>query len=120
MSSGENLVTVGKEKGIGGRNQEYCLAAALKIAGSKNIVIGAVDTDGTDGPGGFEYPGAPECLAGAIVDGDTAEEAKAKGINLFDGLKTHGTSAPLWRLLCGVHAEKGVSALDLRVIYIGE
>lgn len=120
MSSGENLVTVGKEKGIGGRNQEYCLAAALKIAGSKKIVIGAVDTDGTDGPGGFEYPGAPECLAGAIVDGDTAEEAKAKGIHLFDGLKTHGTSEPLWMLDCGVHAEKGVSALDLRVIYIGE
>ena len=46
MSSGENVVTVGKEKGIGGRNQEYCIAAATRIAGSKSIVIGAVDTDG--------------------------------------------------------------------------
>ena len=53
MSSGENIVTVGKESGIGGRNQEYGTAAALKIAGSRRIVIGAVDTDGTDGPGGF-------------------------------------------------------------------
>lgn len=120
MSSGENVVTVGKETGIGGRNQEYCLAAALKIAGSKKIVIGAVDTDGTDGPGGFQYPDAPECLAGAIVDGYTAEEAKMQGMDLFNSLKTHATSEPLWELGCGVHAEKGVSALDLRVIYIGE
>ena len=28
MSSGENVVTVGKETGVGGRNQEYCLASA--------------------------------------------------------------------------------------------
>ena len=51
FSSGELVVTVGKEKGIGGRNQEFVLAAALKIAGSENIVVGSVDTDGTDGPG---------------------------------------------------------------------
>ena len=63
MTSGENIVTVGKEKGIGGRNQEYCTAAALKIAGSKKIVFGAVDTDGTDGPGGLKIEGVPECLA---------------------------------------------------------
>lgn len=53
MTSGENLVTVGKEKGTGGRNQEYCTAAAVLIRGSKKIVFGAVDTDGTDGPGGL-------------------------------------------------------------------
>ncbi len=120
MSSGENVVTVGKETGVGGRNQEYCLAAALKIAGSEKIVIGAVDTDGTDGPGGFQYPGAPECLAGAIVDGYTVAQAKEQGIDMFQALKTHGTSEPLWRLNCGVDAQKGVSALDLRIILIGE
>lgn len=118
LSSGENVVTVGKETGIGGRNQEYCSAAALKISGSKRIVVGAVDTDGTDGPGGFSYPGAPECLAGAIVDGYTAEEAKAAGIDLRAGIKTHGTSEPMWRLHSGVSAEAGISALDLRVILI--
>ncbi len=37
---------------MGGRNQEYALSAALRIAGSKNVVMGRVDTDGTDGPGG--------------------------------------------------------------------
>lgn len=34
MSSGENVVTVGAESGVGGRNQEYCTAAAVTIAGS--------------------------------------------------------------------------------------
>ena len=120
MSSGENVVTVGKERGVGGRNQEYCVAAALRIAGCGDIVIGAVDTDGTDGPGGFSYPGAPECLAGALVDGFTAGEAEREGIDLSGALKTHGTSEPLWRLNCGIDAKSNVSALDLRIIYIGE
>lgn len=120
MSSGENVVTVGEERGIGGRNQEYCLGAAQIIAGSERITVGAVDTDATDGPGGLSLDGAPECLAGAIVDGDTVREAKAKNIDLWQALKTHATSAPLWQLGCGVDAEKNVSALDLRIIYIME
>ena len=74
MSSGENVVTVGSERGTGGRNQEYCLAATTRLA----------------------------------------------GIELFEALKTHGTSEPLWRLSCGVDAKSNVSALDLRIIYIGE
>jgi len=40
----------GQETGIGGRNQEYALAAARRIVDSKNIVMAGVDTDGTDGP----------------------------------------------------------------------
>ena len=118
MSSGENLVTVGSETGIGGRNQEYCLAAAQRIAGAKGIVFGAVDTDGTDGPGGLSLPGAPGCLAGAIIDGKTAAAAQAAGIDLWRALKTHDTSAALWKLGCGVEAEHCISALDLRIILI--
>ena len=118
MTSGETVVTVGGETGIGGRNQEYCVAAALEIGGSKRVVFGAVDTDGTDGPGGLRLPGAPDCLAGAIVDGDTLEEARKAGFDLWDALKTHGTSEPLWKLGCGVAAEYGVSALDLGIILI--
>lgn len=118
LSSGENVVTVGKETGIGGRNQEYCMAAALQIAGSERVVIGAVDTDGTDGPGGFVCEGAPECLAGAVVDGYTAVQAESAGIDFYRALKTHATSEPLWKLGCGVAATANVSALDLRVILI--
>jgi glycerate 2-kinase len=47
----EMVVTVGKGTGMGGRNQEFALSAAMRIAGSERIVIGSVDTDGTDGPG---------------------------------------------------------------------
>ena len=118
MSSGENVVTVGNEHGIGGRNQEYCIASAIKIAGNTNIVIGAVDTDGTDGPGGLEYKDAPKCLAGAIVDGYTAEEARDRDIDLWEALKVHNTSMALWDLDCGVHAKSNVSALDLRIVLI--
>ena len=120
MSSGETVVTVGRESGVGGRNQEYCIAAALRIAGDDRIVVGAVDTDGTDGPGGLRLAGAPACLAGAIVDGHTVTEATKAGIDFFEALKTHGTSVPLWRLHCGVHALSNVSALDLRILYIGD
>ena len=118
MTSGEILVTVGNETGVGGRNQEYCLSAALNIAGNKRIVIGAVDTDGTDGPGGLNIPNAPSCLAGAIVDGYTVKEANEKGINIAEALKKHDTSKPLWELGCGVDAINGVSALDLGLILI--
>jgi glycerate 2-kinase len=120
MSSGENVVTVGKEIGVGGRNQEYCIAAAMYISGERGVVFGAVDTDGTDGPGGLKISGAPECLAGAVTDGYTLSEAEEKGVNLELALKTHGTSLPLWQLGCGVSAESCISALDLRIIYIGE
>lgn len=118
MTSGELLVTAGRESGIGGRNQEYCTAAAMAIRGSRRIVFGAVDTDGTDGPGGLRLPDAPECLAGAITDGFTAEQAAAAGLNLESALKRHATSEPLWKLGCGIAARPGVSALDLGVILI--
>lgn len=118
ISSGETLVTVGKETGIGGRNQEFCIAAALTIAGSEKIVVGAVDTDGTDGPGGYIAPDAPDCLAGAVVDGYTAAQASKQNIDLFKAMKSHGTSAPLWALNCGISARHSISALDLRVIVI--
>jgi len=46
------LLFVGKEKGIGGRNEEFVLSTALGIAGSEDIVIvSVVDTGETDGPG---------------------------------------------------------------------
>ena len=118
ITSGELLVTAGQGNGIGGRNQEYCMTAALNIQKSKRIVFGAVDTDGTDGPGGLTLPDAPTCLAGAITDGFTADEAEAAGIHLEKALKQHATSAPLWKLGCGIAAAPNVSALDLGVILI--
>lgn len=120
FTSGEVVVTVGKQDGVGGRNQEYALAAALRIAGSKNIVVGAVDTDGTDGPGGYfaSDAGGIRCLAGGIVDGETVAEARAAGVDLVAELKRHNTSAPLWKLESGIAATQNISLGDLGVTLI--
>lgn len=71
ISGGETTVTV-RGKGLGGRNQEFALAAALDIAGLQNVLILSAGTDGTDGP---------TDAAGAIADGTTLVRAQALGLN---------------------------------------
>jgi hydroxypyruvate reductase len=61
ISGGETTVTL-RGPGLGGRNQEFVLAAALDIAGLGRTVILSGGTDGTDGP---------TDAAGAIADGQT-------------------------------------------------
>lgn len=61
VTGGETTVTL-KGDGLGGRNQEFVLAAAMDIAGLANTVILSAGTDGSDGP---------TDAAGAIADGDT-------------------------------------------------
>jgi glycerate-2-kinase len=122
LSSGELLVTVGDEDGIGGRNQEYALGAALMIADTHHVVMGAIDTDATDGPGGnfAEDQGDIRCLAGGIVDGETMSEAQALGISIHDALRTHAASAALWKLKSGIVAEQNISVGDLDVTLVTE
>lgn len=66
---GETTVTV-RGQGKGGRNQELALAAALALEDLSDVALLALATDGTDGP---------TDAAGAIVDGDTPERARAAG-----------------------------------------
>jgi len=61
VSGGETTVTL-KGDGLGGRNQEFVLAAAIDIAGLPNVVVFSAGTDGTDGP---------TDAAGAVADGET-------------------------------------------------
>ena len=61
ISGGETTVTL-HGSGLGGRNQEFVLAAAMDIAGLPETVIFSAGTDGTDGP---------TDAAGAIADGAT-------------------------------------------------
>jgi len=68
ISGGETTVTLSKGHGLGGRNQEFVLAAAREIAGMENVVVLAAGTDGTDGP---------TDAAGAIADGRTFARAAA-------------------------------------------
>ncbi len=120
FTSGELLVTVGQEEGIGGRNQEFVLSAAQRIIGSKNIVIGAADSDGTDGPGTqfFKCSEDIPCLAGGIVDGVTAERAKEIGVDIDEELRKHNTTSALWRLDSGIVATPNISINDLGVTLI--
>lgn len=80
LSGGEVTVKV-THPGIGGRNQQFALACAERIAG-ENITVLSAGTDGIDG-------NSP--AAGAVVDGSTIERAKMLGLNAraalekFDG-----------------------------------
>ncbi|HXN48723.1 MAG TPA: glycerate kinase, partial [Bryobacteraceae bacterium] len=71
ISGGETTVTL-RGSGVGGRNQEFVLAAAVDLAGSPGMVVLSGGTDGTDGP---------TDAAGAIADGSTVAAAAAKGLD---------------------------------------
>lgn len=77
ISGGETTVTI-RGKGLGGRNQEFCLAAALDIVGlPPRIVILSGGTDGNDGP---------TDAAGAVVDPVTAARGRDAGMEATDFL----------------------------------
>lgn len=105
---------------MGGRNQEYALAAAVHIEGSERIVMGSVDTDGTDGPGKQFVDGCDDIpvLNGAVVDGTTASRARELGLDIFGTLKRHDTSPALFSLGDGVVATQNISMNDLTVTLI--
>ena len=67
--AGETTVTV-TGSGIGGRNQELALAAAIVLDGSRGITLASIGTDGIDGP---------TDAAGAVADGRTLPRARALG-----------------------------------------
>jgi len=71
VAGGETTVTV-RGDGLGGRNQELALSAALEIDGLENVSIVGLATDGTDGP---------TDASGAIADGNTVARAKAQGLS---------------------------------------
>ena len=120
INGGELLVTVGEESGMGGRNQEWACSAALRIAGSPHIVMGSVDSDGTDGPGHQFSKGGEEIpvLAGGIVDGQTVQRAQELDVDLWDAIRRHDTSPALYRLLDGVIASHNISLTDLTVTLV--
>ncbi len=120
LSTGELLVTVGQEHGAGGRNQEFALAAALRLEGNRRIVVGAIDSDGTDGPGGQFWEGSQPfpCLAGGLVDGTSAAVARAAGVDIHAALRRHDASPALWKLGDGILASHNISLGDLGVFLI--
>lgn len=77
ISGGETTVTI-RGNGLGGRNQEFCLSAAIDLAGiAPRVVILSGGTDGNDGP-------TP--AAGAIVDPLTVSRGTEEGISALEYL----------------------------------
>jgi len=70
IAGGETTVTI-RGNGVGGRNQEFALAAAVEISGLDNIVVLSGGTDGTDGP---------TDAAGGLVDGFSLSRGHALGL----------------------------------------
>ena len=68
---GETVVKV-TGGGLGGRNQEITLSAAIGIDGIENVAVFSVGSDGTDGP---------TDAAGGYADGKTAGRMRERGIS---------------------------------------
>jgi hydroxypyruvate reductase len=77
---GETTVTLGPDAGMGGRNQELALAAALGLEGSQGITVVSLATDGSDGP---------TDSAGGMADGATAARGRILGLDLEEHLRRH-------------------------------
>lgn len=71
IAGGETIVKV-TGNGMGGRNQEIALSAAIDIKGLDNVLLFSLGSDGTDGP---------TDAAGGIVEGNTVEILYDKGID---------------------------------------
>jgi hydroxypyruvate reductase/glycerate 2-kinase len=74
LSGGETTVTLAANPGRGGRNQEFVLAAALKLgeAALDGVVLLSAGTDGEDGP---------TDAAGAFADRNTFTAARRLGLD---------------------------------------
>lgn len=77
ITGGETTVTV-RGEGLGGRNQELALAAALAIEGLENVLIVPMATDGSDGP---------TDAVGAFAEGATVWQARQRDLDPFDYLQ---------------------------------
>jgi glycerate 2-kinase len=107
---GETTVTITGQCGKGGPSQELVLGASMKIAGSKNMVIISIDTDGTDGP---------TEIAGGIVDGYTLKRAKEKDIDVFENLMRHNSSEVLMKLQDAITTRPTrTNVMDLNIVVI--
>jgi glycerate 2-kinase len=110
ITGGETTVTI-RGKGLGGRNQEFALAAALDIAGMPGTVILSGGTDGSDGP---------TDAAGAIADGKTISRATAGGLDPLAYLGNNDSYhffEPLGDLL--KTGPTNTNVMDLRLVLVG-
>ena len=105
ISGGEVTVKV-TNGGIGGRNQQFALACALKIS-DQNITVLSAGTDGIDGN---------SVAAGAVADGSTLERARLLGLDARASLDCFDTY-PFFAALGDV-IETGPTGNNLRDLRI--
>jgi glycerate 2-kinase len=108
LSGGEVTVHV-ENGGVGGRNQQFALYCAEKIAG-ENICVLSAGSDGIDG-------NSP--ATGAIADGTSVSRAKARGLDV----KAHRKSFNAYPLLEAlgdaiVTGPTGNNLRDLRILLV--
>ncbi|HEY1218820.1 MAG: glycerate kinase [Bryobacteraceae bacterium] len=106
ITGGETTVTLHGD-GMGGRNQEFALAAALDIAGLDNVVVFSAGTDGTDGP---------TDAAGAIADGDTLSR-KPDARRYLDANDSYHYFEALGDLV--ITGPTNTNVADVRILLIG-
>ena len=79
LAGGETVVQL-TGKGLGGRNQEIALSAAVGIADIPGAAVFSVGSDGTDGP---------TDAAGGYVDYQTQTALAEKGWNIYETLQNN-------------------------------
>ncbi len=107
ISGGETTVVL-RGNGLGGRNQEFALSAAIALDGVEGVGVLSGGTDGTDGP---------TDAAGAFADGRTLKRAAAKGLDASDFLRRNDAYRffdPLGDLIRT--GPTGTNVMDLRVL----
>lgn len=110
VSGGETTVTL-RGDGMGGRNQEFALAAALEIDELQGLIVLSGGTDGTDGP---------TDAAGAIADSSTLQRARTEGLDAERFLRrndSYNFFKPLGDLL--VTGPTLTNVMDLRLMLLG-
>ncbi len=109
LSGGETTVTL-RGKGLGGRNQEFILAAGLELDNWNGIVALSAGTDGTDGP---------TDAAGALADGTMVKKAAKLGLDPWRYLRDNDSYHLFEKL--GDLLKTGptnTNVMDLRIILI--
>jgi glycerate 2-kinase len=109
LSGGETTVTV-RGKGLGGRNQEFVLAAAISLEDHGPAAIFSAGTDGLDGP---------TDAAGAIADENTVARAKAMSLDARKFLDNND-SYHFFEKLDGLvkTGPTGTNVMDVRILLI--
>ena len=110
IGGGETIVSLRRNFGKGGPNQEFVASTALKMDEQKGFVVVGLDTDGTDGP---------TEAAGAIADNSTVAAARAKGLDIEKCLIDHNVFSALASLNDTIFTgHTGTNVNDLKFIIL--